>query len=254
MSSPGVKPARSIASIRTVIASSFESRFGANPPSSPTAVDSPRAPITDLRTWYVSVPQRSASERLGAPIGDDHELWKSIELSAWTPPLITFIIGTGRTWALGPPTYWYSGMSSSIAAALAIARLVPRIAFAPKRALLSVPSRVDHGLIGQALVERVVAEQFIRDLVVDEADCGENALAAEASPPSRSSTASCSPGRCPGWDCRPSFSARIEEDIYLDRWVAAAVENLAPGDADDLTHTRETYLICCRKSPAIGER
>jgi hypothetical protein len=24
--------------------------------------------------------------------------------SAWAPPLITFIIGTGSTWALGPPT------------------------------------------------------------------------------------------------------------------------------------------------------
>ena len=29
--------------------------------------------------------------------------WKSIELSACAPLLITFIIGTGSTWALSPP-------------------------------------------------------------------------------------------------------------------------------------------------------
>jgi hypothetical protein len=30
--------------------------------------------------------------------------WRSIVLSAWTPPFTTFIIGTGNTWLLGPPT------------------------------------------------------------------------------------------------------------------------------------------------------
>ena len=30
--------------------------------------------------------------------------WKSTLLSAWAPPLRTFIIGTGSTWALAPPT------------------------------------------------------------------------------------------------------------------------------------------------------
>ena len=29
--------------------------------------------------------------------------WKSMEFLACTPPLTTFIIGTGRTWALTPP-------------------------------------------------------------------------------------------------------------------------------------------------------
>ena len=57
-----------------------------------------------LRTWYVSAPQRSASAKLGAPTGMIMNSWKSIELSACTPPLTTFIIGTGRTWALAPPT------------------------------------------------------------------------------------------------------------------------------------------------------
>ena len=50
------------------------------------------------------MPQRSASAKLGAPTGMIMNSCRSIVLSAWTPPLTTFIIGTGRTWALGPPT------------------------------------------------------------------------------------------------------------------------------------------------------
>ena len=40
-SSPGLKPAFSIAAKTTVMASSLEPRFGAKPPSSPTLVDNP---------------------------------------------------------------------------------------------------------------------------------------------------------------------------------------------------------------------
>ncbi len=106
MSAPGSKPARSMASTSTWMASSLEARSGAKPPSSPTAVDRPRSPITFFSTWYVSVPQRRASEKLGAPTGMIMNSCRSIELSACTPPLTTFIIGTGSTWALGPPRYW----------------------------------------------------------------------------------------------------------------------------------------------------
>ena len=47
--------------------------------------------------WKTSVPTRSASAKLGAPAGTTMNSWKSTELSAWAPPLRTFIIGTGRT-------------------------------------------------------------------------------------------------------------------------------------------------------------
>ena len=104
MSSPGTKPAASMASTRMRTASSLLGRSGAKPPSSPTAVDRPRSWSSFFSTWYVSVPQRSASPKLGAPIGTIMNSCRSMLLSAWTPPLTTFIIGTGRTWALGPPT------------------------------------------------------------------------------------------------------------------------------------------------------
>ena len=53
--------------------------------------------------WYVSAPQRSASAKLAAPTGITMNSWKSTLLSACAPPLRTFIIGTGSTWALAPP-------------------------------------------------------------------------------------------------------------------------------------------------------
>jgi len=57
-----------------------------------------------LRVWKISAPQRRASAKLGAPTGITMNSWKSILLSAWTPPLTMFIIGTGSITASSPPT------------------------------------------------------------------------------------------------------------------------------------------------------
>ena len=62
-------------------------------------------------------------------------------LFAWAPPLITFIIGTGKRIGADPPRYRYSGSPDSSAAAFAVATDTASSAFAPSRALLSVPSR-----------------------------------------------------------------------------------------------------------------
>ena len=91
-------PAMSICS-----ASSLEARSGAKPPSSPTAVASPRSPSVFLSAWKTSAPMRSASRNVGAPTGTTMNSWKSTLLSAWAPPLRTFIIGTGSTCAASPP-------------------------------------------------------------------------------------------------------------------------------------------------------
>ncbi len=47
---------------------------------------------------------RSPSEKLSAPTGMIMNSWKSIGLSACTPPLMMFIIGTGNSRADVPPT------------------------------------------------------------------------------------------------------------------------------------------------------
>ena len=60
-------------------------------------VPRPRSFSVPFSAWKTSVPTRSPSEKLGAPAGTTMNSCKSTELSAWAPPLSTFIIGTGST-------------------------------------------------------------------------------------------------------------------------------------------------------------
>ncbi len=60
---------------------------------------------------------RRASSKLSAPTGMTMNSCRSTLLSACLPPFMMFIIGTGSVNALTPPTYWYSGSSSAMAAA-----------------------------------------------------------------------------------------------------------------------------------------
>src|SRR5659263_689084 len=65
--------------------------------------------------------------------------WKSSELGAWAPPLSTLKCGTGRRGAT-PPGARYSNNCPPVASARATAIDTPTVAFAPRRALFSVPS------------------------------------------------------------------------------------------------------------------
>ena len=85
-------------------ASSADFRLGAKPPSSPTLVLWPASCSAFFSVWNTSTPMRSPSAKVGAPTGMIMNSWKSIGLSACTPPLTMFIIGTGRTRAGVPPT------------------------------------------------------------------------------------------------------------------------------------------------------
>ncbi len=85
-------------------AASADGRFGAKPPSSPTLVLWPAFFSSPRSVWKISEPQRSASAKLAAPTGRIMNSWKSIGLSACTPPLMMFIIGTGSVRAEVPPT------------------------------------------------------------------------------------------------------------------------------------------------------
>ncbi len=104
MSRPGSKPAARIESITKSSAASAEGRLGAKPPSSPTLVLWPAFFRAPLRVWNTSAPQRTASASDSAPTGMIMNSWKSIGLSACAPPLMMFIIGTGRIRAWVPPT------------------------------------------------------------------------------------------------------------------------------------------------------
>src|SRR5256885_3709925 len=83
---------------------------------------------------------RSASLKLSAPTGSSMNSWKSSGLSAWAPPLMTLIMGTGSTRAWAPPMCRHSGMRWLAAAARATASDAPSSALAPSRLLPGVPS------------------------------------------------------------------------------------------------------------------
>jgi len=123
------------------MASSTLFSFGANPPSSPTAVLKPRFFRTALRAWKISASARSPSLKVGKPCGMIMNSWKSIGASECAPPLITLAIGTGSTLALTPPRYLNNGMPNASEAAFAVARDTAKMALAPSFDLVSVPSR-----------------------------------------------------------------------------------------------------------------
>ena len=86
-------------------ASSALFRFGAKPPSSPTLVLWPACLQLRLqRVEDLGAHAQIASAKVGAPTGMIMNSWKSIGLSACAPPLMMFIIGTGRVRAPAPPT------------------------------------------------------------------------------------------------------------------------------------------------------
>ena len=100
-----------IASIINSRGSVFPSlQLGANPPSSPTPVSYPLAFKTLFKAWNVSTPALKASLKVLNPAGIIKNSWKSTVESAWAPPLTTFIIGVGKTFAFTPPKYLYNGI------------------------------------------------------------------------------------------------------------------------------------------------
>ncbi len=130
--------------------------------------------------------------------------WKSTLLSAWAPPFSTFIIGTGSTVASAPPRKRYRGSPASAAAARATASETPRIALAPSRDLLGVPSRsISVRSMAPCSVARApTSAPAMSWLTLDTALA--TPLPLQASPPSRSSVASNSPVEAPeGTAARP---------------------------------------------------
>ena len=85
-------------------ASRVEESAGAKPPSSPTAVERLRSASSRFSAMKISEPQRTASAIEPAPTGMIMNSCTSMGLSACWPPLTMFIMGTGSTRAVAPPT------------------------------------------------------------------------------------------------------------------------------------------------------
>src|SRR3990170_4586982 len=98
--------------------------------------------------------------------------WKSTVLSAWAPPFSTFIIGTGRTWALVPPTYRHGG-------GVGHGQAHPEHGVGTEVGLVRRAVEVQEQEVDAALVEPLEALEGVTDRVVDVAHRGRHALAAE---------------------------------------------------------------------------
>ena len=115
---------------------------GANPPSSPSPVDSLRSVSSWRRAAYTSAPARTASAMDGAPSGATMNSWKSSSLGAWAPPLSTLKCGTGRDGETpSGVSQCHSGTPAEAASARASAMDTPTSALAPSLLLSGVPSR-----------------------------------------------------------------------------------------------------------------
>ena len=178
---------------------------------------------------------------------------RSMELSAWTPPLTTFIIGTGQHVGVGaadvaeqgqararrrPPWPWPAS--------------TPRMALAPSRALLGVPSasiraRSTARWSRASTPSRMSA---ISPLTLADRLAG-RPCRRSGRPPSRSSTASNDPVEAPdGTMARPTAPG-VEDDLDLDGGIAAGVEDLAADDLLDDAHCVSSLLLpVCEKLPS----
>jgi hypothetical protein len=94
-----------------------------------------------LSAWKISVPARNDSENESKPTGNTMNSWKSTLLSACAPPLMMFIMGTGRAGARSSASSFHNGVFREAATACALASDTPSSALAPRRPLFSVPSR-----------------------------------------------------------------------------------------------------------------
>src|SRR5215207_2181947 len=66
----------------------------------------PRSSSSFFSVWKTSIAILRPSEKVSAPPGTIMNSWRSSELRACAPPLITFSIGTGSTCAAVPPIQW----------------------------------------------------------------------------------------------------------------------------------------------------
>ncbi len=164
--------------------------------------------------------------------------WKSTLLSAWAPPLSTFIIGTGRVVASAPPRKRYRGSPASAAAARATASETPRIALAPSRDLLGVPSRSirvrsmapcseARAPTSASAMSRLTLETALR-----------HPLAAPGLAPVAQLHGLELAGRGAGGNSGAPGGLRVERHLDLDRRVSPRVEDLACVDALDRRHGR----------------
>ena len=174
-------------------------------------------------------------------------------LSACAPPLMTFIIGTGSVRAPGPPRYWKSGRPEASAAARATASDTPRIAFAPRLPLFSVPSICFMSRSIMRLLARVHPFDFLGD-DVDVVDGVANAFAEVAFLVAVAKLERLArTGRRARRHGRAAERARLQQAVDFDGRIAARIEDLTREKLFDLEHARD-YMSAWHRTFIDAER
>ncbi len=255
MSTPGLKPAASIAFTQKSSAASAEGRFGAKPPSSPTLVLWPAFFSALFSAWNVSAPQRTASAIDGAPTGMIMNSWKSIGLSAWAPPLTTFIIGVGRTRARRAADIAIKRQAGGLGRGLGDRERYAEDGVGAEPRLVRRAVERDHRLVDLELIFGVEARDGVENVAIDRLDRLEDALAAIAALVAVAQFDSLArSGRSARGDGGPPHGPVLQDHIHLDRRIAAAVEDLTRDDVDDCSHDGLPCLGFPRRAFTLSRR
>ena len=158
--------------------------------------------------------------------------WRSIELSAWTPPLMTLSIGTGSVVASAPPRWRKSETPGVGRRGLRVRERDTEDRVRAEPSLVRRPVELDEAPVERLLIHDVETADRVGDLAVDVRDRLRDALAA----PRRAAVAQLDrfvhSGRRAGRDDR---AAAV--DLHFDSRVAARVEDLAGVDVANLGHS-----------------
>ena len=159
--------------------------------------------------------------------------WKSTLLSAWAPPLSTFIIGTGRSGrASAPPRKRYRRLARLRGGGARDRQRDAEDRVGAEPGLVRGPVEVDQGAVDRPLLGGAGADERVGDVSLT----FETALAPPCRPRPR-------PRRAARWprtrrsrrrrEPRHARGARVERHLDLDRRVSPRVEDLAGVDALD---------------------
>ena len=157
-------------------------------------------------------------------------------LSAWTPPLTTFIIGTGQDVGVGPADVAVQREIELGGGRLGDGQARAEDGVGAEPGLVVGAVEVAQLDVDQSLLEGIDAAQRRGDLAVDVADCGCHTLAEVSLAAIAQFDRLVLAGRCARRHRGAPAGSALQLDFDLDGGVAAGVEDLTADDADDLAH------------------
>ena len=185
--------------------------------------------VEDLRRPCAAPPRRSPR-----PSGTSMNSWMSSPLSAWAPPLSTFMNGTGRRRAPGPPRYCVERQAGVVGGRAGHRQRDGQDGVGAERGLVRRAVQLEQGLVDRGLLGGLHALDLGGDGLLDVLHGAAHALAAVAlgvavAQLHRLALAGGGARRHHG----AAQGAGLELHLDLDGGVAAGIEDLARVDGPD---------------------